>query len=147
VWEVDLSGQLNEPIADISTVKLYAAEGATNNGLVQITEPFTILEYTNGDGSSVDSVNVESYNHQTSDSLTAEELGQLRAALEEYNNRDTSDGGSGGGGSSTNSGFLSGEWMGVPKAGWLLGGTGASLLGYELFSDDDDHGRRGGGRY
>jgi hypothetical protein len=148
VWEVDLSGQLNEPIADISTVKLYAAEGATNNGLVQITEPFTILEYTNGDGSSVDSVNVQSYNHQTSDSLTAEELGQLRAALEEYNNRDTSDGGSGGGGSSTNSGFLSGEWMGVPKAGWLLGGTGVSLLGYEFMSDDDDdYSRRGGGRY
>jgi hypothetical protein len=146
VWDVDLSGQLDEPIADVSSVGLYAAEGATSNGLVKITEPFTLKSYTNGDGSTVDSVNVESYNHQSSDSLTAEEIGQLRDALEAYNERGQTDSTSGGGGGSSSSGFLSGSWMGVPKAGWVLGGVGGSLLGYEYLSDDDDE-RRGGRRY
>jgi len=75
------------------------------------------------------------------DAITAlrDEIEQLREARAS----------NGGGGSSGDSGFLSGEWMGVPKAGWLLGGTGVSLLGYGLYSDDDDDysSRRGGGRY
>lgn len=118
--------------------------------MTQLKKDFKIVSAVDETGSDVTSFGNRQTNVQTADiSQLQEDLDNLRQTQDQLLAEQT-DGGSsgGGGGSSTDSGFLSGEWMGVPKAGWLLGGTGVTLLGYELVSeDDDDYGRRGGGRY
>jgi hypothetical protein len=151
VWTVDVSGQLDNPIAQIEKVEYVSQTTEAEYETIHITGPFTIESFTNTEtGESADSADFESSEPQDdSNYVTQQEwddlVAQNKRLIEKYEDSQT-DGSSGGGGSSS-SGFLSGEWMGVPKAGWLLGGSGISLLGYELVSDDDDHRRRGGGRY
>jgi len=151
IWTTDVSGQLDNPIAEITEVTYVTPTEETRYETVQITGNFTVEKFTNKEtGEEESSANFESSEPQDDTNyVTQDEWDQMVQQNQELIDAweaSQTDGSSGGGGSS-NSGFLSGEWMGVPKAGWLLGGSGASLLGYELFTDDDDHGRRGGGRY
>jgi hypothetical protein len=60
-WTVDLTGDLETAITDISSVKYYADTEETENVTVQLDETFEIVSFTNTDtGEETDSVTYES---------------------------------------------------------------------------------------
>lgn len=148
-WTADVSDQLNEAITNVESIT-YVADGVSGSNMMEVTEPFTILEYTDKDGNKLNEVNYESYNHQTSDvSLTEEELKKLleaRDGFDEYTVNGTAAGGGVSGGffdrfgidlgplgripgEATVGGLSIAGLAGAAKAG-LIGGSGGGTGGH-----------------
>jgi len=109
-YQIDLSDELEEPIAEI---ELYLTSASTQYETVQLDEPFEIVEITDSDGESIDQIEFDNPEPHTDDNyISQEEWDEQRERHEELIEQyeDAQGGGS--------TGFLDGEE--IPAEGVLL---------------------------
>lgn len=121
-WEVDVSSQLSDPIADIAYVEMFADVTETTYQTIKLVDPFTIVEFLDAEGTSYTKTTFEQEKtHTDTNYITDSEwtaLEEQQQQLIDLYESDTSSGGSLLGG---------GSWLG----GGLFGGVsiGALLTG------------------
>jgi len=129
VWTVDVSGQLDNSIAEINEVTFFTKTDETRYETIQLEGQFTIEKFTNREtGEEVDSAGFENSEPQSdSNYVTQEEWDELQAQNERlidlYEESQNDGGGSGGGGSSDDGqSILDQSYYGIPALGWVGGG-------------------------
>ena len=127
VWTVDVSGQLDNSIAEINEVTFFTKTDETRYETIQLEGQFTIEKFTNREtGEEVDSAGFESSEPQSdSNYVTQEEWDELQAQNERlidlYEESQEDGGDTGGGGSNDSTPFWEKSYYGVPSLAWIGG--------------------------
>ncbi|MCY4731161.1 hypothetical protein KY092_11405 [Natronomonas gomsonensis] len=129
VWTVDVSGQLDNSIAEISEIQFYTPTDETRYETIQLEGQFTIEKFTNREtGEEVDSAGFENSEPQDDTNyVTQEEWDNLQAQNErliDLYEESQDDGGTGGGGGNGDDepSILDQSYYGIPALGWVGGG-------------------------